>query len=119
GDVYYYTQCEAQCRIFETRFENGEWSKPVPLGELINTSTSDAKQPAISPGGDTLYFASNRSGGYGGFDIWMSTRQDQGQWSRPVNLGKSINTKADELAPTALPDPSMLFFSSTGHPGYG
>src|SRR5690606_8399963 len=55
----------------------------------------------------------------GGFDIWMSTRQDQGQWSRPVNLGKSINTKADELAPTALPDPSMLFFSSTGHPGYG
>ncbi len=119
GDVYYYTQCEAHCRIFETRFENGQWSKPVPLGGLINRSSSDSKQPAISPGGDTLYFASNRSGGYGGFDIWMCTKQEQGQWSSPVNLGKSVNTRADDLAPAALPDPSVLFFSSKGHPGYG
>lgn len=119
GDRYFFTICESQCRIFETHTENGKWSRPVPLAETINHPASEAKHPAISPGGDTLYFASNRSGGYGQFDIWFSTRDKGNRWRHAVNAGRTINTKANEIAPSLTTLPSVLFFSSQGHAGYG
>lgn len=119
GDNYFFTVCEARCNIYETHLENTQWTKPVPLGEKINEPGSESKQPAVSRGGDTLYFASDRAGGYGGFDLWMSTRLRNNEWGKPVNLGKTINTHAHELAPAVGNDPSILFFSSNGHPGYG
>lgn len=119
GDQYFFTVCEAKCRIYETHLANNKWTKPSPLNELINDPGADAKQPAVSPGGDTLYFASNRSGGFGQFDIWMSIDTGNNQWGTPLNAGNTINTKANDLAPAVTSMPSVLFFSSDGHPGYG
>ena len=119
GDQYFFTICETQCRIYETHFQSGQWSKPSLLNEAINDRNAESKQPAISPGGDTLYFASNRPGGFGQFDIWMSIDKGDNQWTTPVNAGKMINTRANDLAPSLTDIPSVLFFSSEGHPGYG
>jgi outer membrane protein OmpA-like peptidoglycan-associated protein/tetratricopeptide (TPR) repeat protein len=119
GDQYFFTICEAQCRIYETHLDNDKWSKPAPLNAAINHPQAESKQPAISAGGDTLYFASNRPGGYGQFDIWMSIDKGQNEWSTPVNAGRMINTRANDLAPAMADIPSVLFFSSEGHPGYG
>ena len=118
GDRYFYTVCKERCRIYETHFGDGRWSKPSLLNENINYPDAEAKQPSISPGGDTLYFSSNRPGGYGQFDIWMSVRADNG-WTPAVNAGGSINTKANELAPAVTQIRNVLFFCSDGHPGYG
>ena len=119
GDQYFFTICDAKCRIYETHLENDKWTKPVSLNELINYPEAESKQPAISPGGDTLYFASNRPGGYGQFDIWMSIDAGENQWGLPVNAGRQINTKVNDLTPALSDIPSVLFFSSEGHPGYG
>lgn len=119
GTEYFFTVCEATCRIFETHLENGAWTKPVALNEEINHPQSEAKHPAISPGGDTLYYATNRAGGFGQFDIWMSVDAGNNAWGTPINLGKTINTKANDVAPSATETPRLLFFASDGHPGYG
>ena len=119
GDQYFFTICETHCRIYETHLENNRWTKPVALNDEINFPDAETKQPAISPGGDTLYFASNRPGGFGQFDIWMTIDRGDNEWSAPVNAGRVINTKANEMAPCITDVASMLFFSSDGHPGYG
>ena len=119
GDKYFFTVCEAVCRIYETRLEKGDWTKPKPLSAFINHPDAEAKHPAISPGGDTLYFASNRSGGFGQFDIWISVKSGDNQWSAPINLGGTINTKANDIAPSVTATSSILFFASDGHPGFG
>jgi outer membrane protein OmpA-like peptidoglycan-associated protein len=119
GSQYFFTVCEEQCRILETHLSGNKWTKPVALNESINRPGSESKQPAISPGGDTLYFASNRIGGFGQFDIWISVDHGDNQWGEPINAGRTINTKANDIAPTITEVPSVLFFSSEGHPGYG
>lgn len=119
GDEYFFTVCEQRCRIFETHLMDEKWTKPVALNENINPPDAESKQPAISPGGDTLYFASNRSGGFGQFDIWFSVKHGENAWGEPANAGRTINTKANDIAPSITEVPSVLFFSSEGHPGYG
>ncbi len=119
GNEYFFTVCEESCKIFETHILNNRWSKPVLLNESINLPGSDSKQPAVSPGGDTLYFASNRAGGHGQFDIWVSVDAGNNNWGPAINAGRTINTKANEIAPSITDIPSVLFFSSEGHPGYG
>lgn len=119
GDQYFFTVCEEQCKIFETHLENNKWTRPAVLNASVNHPEADTKHPAVSPGGDTIFFASNRAGGYGGFDIWMSIDKGENAWSTPVNAGKSINTKANELSPTITGYSTILFFASDGHPGYG
>lgn len=76
-------------------------------------------QAALSCDGNKLFFASNRKGGLGSTDIWMSERLPNGDWGIPKNLGNSINTKYDEEAPFITNDGKTLFFSSTGHLGMG
>ena len=88
------------------------------MGIRVNSSAWDS-QPSISSDGKTLYFASSRSGGKGNMDIWKSTRDDNGIWTAPVNLGDSINTGRDEQSPFIHPDGKTLYFCSSGHPGMG
>ncbi len=92
--------------------------EPENLGEVVNSPQWDS-QPSFSSDGKTLYFASNRPGGKGASDIWKTILQADGQWTPPVNLGDSINTREEEMAPFIHPDDQTLYFSSRGHPGMG
>lgn len=124
GKYIYFTACNRPdghgrlCDIYYSMvMDNGSWSEPVNLGDEINTTDSD-KHPSISADGRTLYFISNRAGGKGNFDIWKSEKSGE-TWSKPVNLGDSINTSGAEQSPFIHPDQSTLYFSSDGWPGMG
>lgn len=120
GKRMYYTVCRNVCNIFSSDLmSNGTWSRPVRLSETINSNKFSNKQPSISPDGRTLYFVSNRPGGYGGYDIWKSIIKDDGNWTEPENLGNLINTDEDEQSPFIHFDNQTLYFSSFGHVGMG
>lgn len=95
-----------------------KWNPIAKFPKEIN-SKSWENFGSLSANGDTLYFSSNREGGYGGFDIYMSTKNGLGEWTNPVNLGKSINTPFDEIAPFVTENSQKLFFSSSGHQTMG
>jgi len=84
----------------------------------INTKYIETS-PCLSPDGNTLYFVSNRPGGFGGKDIWASERLSNGNWSEPFNLGSKVNTAEDEESPFMMTDGATLYFSSKGHGSYG
>jgi hypothetical protein len=100
----------------------GVWSEPVNIGErqMINT-TAPEFAPRLSEDMLTMFFVSrDRPDGYGGADIWMSTRDSiDAPWSEPVNLGPLVNTEYDELFACPSPDMLTLYFTSTGDDGYG
>src|SRR6266702_2435188 len=101
------------------RFAGSEWSEPVNLGPVVNSSALDANA-GLSPDGLTLYFISNRAGGLGNNDVWMTHRQCVPcDWETPVNLGAPINSDAVEGAPTMSDDGRMLFFFSSRPGGFG
>ena len=97
--------------------KDGEWTTPQPFGATINTPAYEG-QPSLSPDNRELYFVSDRPGGYGGMDIWIS-RFDNGLWQLPVNAGPKINTAGNETAPFISVDNRTLFFASDGWPGMG
>ncbi len=76
-------------------------------------------QPTISSDGSLLFFASDRRGGYGGTDIYVSRRRPDGSWSRAVNAGAGVNTPCDEISPFISTDGRWLYFSSSGHETVG
>lgn len=94
---------------------DGSWSTPVPLGGAVNTP-ADESAPWISRDGNRLCFASNRAGGYGGRDLYLSVRTDSG-WSVPQNLGSRFNTPYDERTIFFTPSGTTAFFASTGPSG--
>ncbi len=95
-----------------------EWSPPVNLGPLVNSGSNEAG-PALSKDGLSLYFQSNRPGGHGGNDIWVSQRASrQDAWGQPVNLGPTINTAANEDAPAFTRDGHTMFFNSDRPGGF-
>jgi Tol biopolymer transport system component len=102
------------------RFAGSEWSEPVNLGPVINSSAVDANA-SLSPDGHELYFVSTRAGGMGpANDIWMSRRQCLScPWEAPVNLGAPINSDAADAAPTLSENGKLLFFFSTRPGGLG
>jgi outer membrane protein OmpA-like peptidoglycan-associated protein len=106
------------CDIYVSRKIGDTWGQPFNLLAPVNTGAWES-QPSIAPDGKTLYFASNRPGGKGGSDIWMSVLQDDGMWSKPVNLGDSVNTSGSETSPFIHYDNQTLYFSSDGHAGLG
>ncbi len=123
GKYLFFTGCNrpdglGSCDLFVSRKEGKDWGKPTNLGNSINSSYWDS-QPAISPDGMTLFFVSNRPGGYGGYDLWKTTYSEEGQWSVPENLGPEINTEFDEFKPFLHADGKTLYFSSNGWPGMG
>ncbi len=102
----------------------GPWAAPVNLGPVINTAANE-QHPAISRDGLSLYISSDRPGGFGGTDIWVSQRacddtQDPAcAWQAPVNLGPNINSAGNDVAPTFTPDGHQLYFHSAGRGGCG
>lgn len=94
------------------------WSDPINLGPGINTDFWESS-PCLSPDKNTLYFSSNRPGGFGGKDLYVSHRKPNGTWSKSENMGAAINTVGDELAPFIHADNQTLFFTSNGLQGYG
>jgi outer membrane protein OmpA-like peptidoglycan-associated protein len=105
--------------IYTSTLDNGAWTKPVPLNQFINHPLYRETTACMSADGKSLFFASNRPGGKGGLDIYVSKRGAKGDWGRPTNLGSSINTRKDEDSPFPDRDGVTLYFSSDGHPGLG
>ena len=119
----YFTRCRSSnnkawgCQIVSAQLVNGKWTKEKVI-DIAGDSVVVA-HPAISPDELTLYFVSDMPGGQGGKDIWKITRASTGDnWSKPENLGPSINTPNDEMFPYVHPD-GTLYFSSNGHIGLG
>ncbi|MCE5346755.1 MAG: OmpA family protein [Bacteroidales bacterium] len=118
----YFTRCEIGkretkgCIIMYSRKSGDTWSEPKNI-EILPDSLV-AAHPALSPDGSTLYFVSDIAGGYGKKDIWKTTMERAGAWSKPVNLGPDINTPGDELFPYVRKD-GTLYFSSDGLIGMG
>ena len=95
------------------------WSEPVNLGASINSQGAD-QSPALSADGLSLYFSSDRPGGLGGVDLWVSHRATpQSTWETPVNLGITINSADAETGPDLSLDGHMLFFASNRAGGEG
>ena len=91
------------------------WAQPVNLGNVINTGGYE-HSPRISPDGLELYFCSNRSGGCGYEDIWVTKRARRNEpWGQPVNLGPPVNSAASEDNFSLSPDGLLLFFSGSGY----
>lgn len=103
--------------LFTSSLKGTEWSKPVRLNKNINTSEWEGSC-SISSDGRFLYFASERPGGLGGRDLYVSEKIN-GDWGPALNLGPSINTPYNEDAPFIHPDGITLFFSSEGHKSIG
>jgi outer membrane protein OmpA-like peptidoglycan-associated protein len=84
----------------------------------VNSTYFDS-HPSISPDGTTLYFASDRPGGFGNTDLWTSTRDANGVWSEPANLGPVLNTSCNEMTPFICGDNTTLYFASDGRGSVG
>lgn len=102
--------------LYLSRFRNGSWSEPTPIN--INQPDAWESTPALSPDGRTLYFSSNRKGGFGGLDLYSAQMDARGRFGRVKNLGAEINSSGAELFPY-VSENGKIYFSSDGHPGYG
>lgn len=124
GSRFYFSACKGKtgegCRIMVSNLIEGRWSDPEPLNEYINERGSESKQPFITVTGDTLFFSSDRTGGYGGSDIWMSLRGiEEESWSPAINMGDVINSTEEDITPYYSSAFNCLIFASNGHVGYG
>ncbi|MGN6194127.1 MAG: OmpA family protein [Ginsengibacter sp.] len=108
---------EGSCDLYISYLTKNGWSEPQNLGRNVNTEFWEST-PSLSPDKRDLYFSSNRPGGYGGKDIWVCHRTENGRWSQPENLGPDINTSGDESTPFIHADNQTLYFNSNGLPGY-
>ena len=128
GHYLFFTRCENRsqdgwaeggCDLFMAYRinEDSNWTIAQPFGSTINTTDYEG-MPSLSPDNRELYFVSDRMGGYGGYDIWISHFED-GLWQPPVNAGPQINTSGNETAPFIALDNKTLFFTSDGWPGMG
>lgn len=113
--------------LYISRFRNGSWGEVTPVN--INTqykedNVSEAKNyswdstPCFSPDGRTIYFSSNRRGGYGGTDLYSASVDSRGRFGRIKNMGPDINTPGDDMFPY-MAENGKFYFASDGHPGYG
>ncbi len=106
------------CNIMKANMHRDAILDINKLGEEINSPYWES-QPTVNCEGKSLYFVSDRPGGIGGKDIWVSHLQENGKWTNAINLGDKINTEMDEESPFIADDNTTLFFTSNGHPGYG
>lgn len=123
----YISRCEQRtaqeflCEIYSSDFKDGHWEALQKLPAEINAEESTNTQPAIGFLGDeeVLFFASDRSGGKGGMDIWYSKINKDGTYGRVINAGDKVNSMEDEITPFYCEPCQQLFFSSTWHKGLG
>ncbi len=125
GKTFIFTACNRYimstgadaCDIYITKKVGNKWSEAKRISKAINSEYFES-QPSLSADGKTLFFASNRPGGFGNIDIWFSEFKN-GNWTKPRNCGAKINTPYDDEMPFIHPDGKTLYFSSEGHPGMG
>ena len=98
--------------------EDGTWSKPEKLGANVNTAYQE-ESVQIHPDGRTLYFSSNGHPGFGGLDIFVSRKEEDGSWGKALNLGYPINTGADENSLLVSADGEVAYFASDREGGLG
>ncbi len=121
GTLMIFTRCiyPTGCDLYVTqKDERGYWLPPAKLPSPVNTRYKET-QPCLAPDNKTLYFVSNRPGGKGKLDIWKTTFLGSNKWSKPVNLGDSINTPGIEMSPFIHFDNKTLYFSSDFWLGMG
>ncbi len=124
GNAFYFSSCKTEdgsgCQVLVSYLVDNVWSSPEPLNDYINEPGSENKQPFVTHGGDTLFFSSNRPGGLGGSDIWMSLKGLEAEsWTPAINMGGVINTPEEEITPYYSSANNSLLFASDGHVGYG
>ena len=121
GKRLYFARCNSpdsfgNCDIFEaTLTPDSVWGNVKNLGTSINTIAWDS-HPSLSHSGDTLFFASDRLGGFGLSDIYYSVKDQKGNWQKALNIGPIINTRGNEVSPFFHHRYNVLYFSSDGHP---
>ena len=113
-----YPEGFGSCDIYIAENINGTWSERKNMGTPVNTEYWESA-PCLSPDKSSIYFSSNRPGGYGGMDIYVAYLNDKGDWGAPQNLGPSINTSGDELFPFIHFDNTTLYFTSNGWKSIG
>lgn len=128
GKLLFFTICGREdglgsCDIYFSGNRNGVWSKALNAGNPVNSGAWET-QPSISANGKTLFFVSNRSGGKGGTDLWQCdllgfSERGMPLWSKPVNMGDSINTPGNENSPFIHSDGQTLYFASDYWDGLG
>ena len=123
SDVYF-TRCpndkkrQSGCQIMKSRRTGTSFAEATVV-EIAGVDSLDVVgHPTLSSDESILYFAANRKGGFGGKDIWVTIKGDDGKFGRPYNLGEVINTPGDEVFPFLRND-TILYFSSDGHGGMG
>lgn len=123
GRVLIFTSCKGRkgygsCDLYISRKTGDVWSEPKNLGPAINSRNWES-QPSLSSDGRTLYFVSNRPGGVGENDIYVSSVNEAGEWMKPENLGREVNTEFDDISPFIHANGQTLYFASNGHTGMG
>ncbi len=105
--------------IYKSVKNDTSWTEPVKMDATINQEASNTRQPQVTADGKYLFFASDRAGGSGGFDIWYAALGDSLQTGEAVNAGSVINTKEDDEAPFYHPASGTLVYASKGRTGMG
>ncbi len=125
GKRFYFSKCSEQaynytCKIMVAYFHDGKWSSIDSLGEIINEELANTTMPFIGEvnNEEILFFASNREGGKGGMDLYLSKIIDGNQYGKPVPID-AVNTMDNELSPWWNASNKRLYFSSSWHNGFG
>lgn len=120
GRTLFFSRCESpdgygNCDLYRAILnEDSIWDNVVNLGALINSTAWDS-HPTLSQTEDTLYFASDRIGGFGLSDIYFTFKDDKGNWVPARNIGPVINSRQNDVSPFYHPKYNILYFSSNGH----
>ncbi len=123
GKILVFASCNredglGQCDLYISYNQGGIWTDPVNMGRNVNSPAWDS-EPSISADGKTVYFSSRRPGGLGKEDLWVTRRDENGEWRPAVNLGAPVNTKGREVSPFIHADGKTLYFSSDELVGLG